>query len=90
MSDLIKVAYQLDYQNSIKAIEEWSVKLNVLKGTKDSPETLNGLMERINLLTVTTSIFEVLDEQRRARARLQQMDRPGARLTCGSVKTENL
>lgn len=80
-------APQLSYQNSIKAIEEWSIKLKDLKGTPDSPETLEGLKERINQinklpqrhvdrreyrLTVTANIFKVLDEQRCARARLFQ------------------
>lgn len=76
---------QLEYQKSVKAIEDWSNKLNELVGKSESPETLNGLKNRIQQidalpdkhieraqyrLTITAAIFEVLNEQREARARL--------------------
>lgn len=80
-------APQLAYQHSVKALEEWSVKLNELTGTPDSPDTLMGLEARIaqidglpqklaerreHRLKLTADIFDVLDEQRQARAKLFQ------------------
>ncbi|MGH8658527.1 MAG: TrlF family AAA-like ATPase [Gammaproteobacteria bacterium] len=80
-------APQLAYQQSLKALDEWSVKLGALTGTPDAPETLKGLEARIaqidelpqklterrdRRLKMTGGIFDVLDEQRQARARLFQ------------------
>lgn len=80
-------APQLAYQASVKALEEWMFKLNELIGTPDSPETLKGLETRIaqieglpaklaerreHRLKLTADIFDVLHEQRQARAQLFQ------------------
>lgn len=80
-------APQLAYQQSLKALEKWSVKLGELTGAPDAPDSLKGLEARIaqvdNLpqrlierreqrLKLTGDIFDVLDEQRQARARLFQ------------------
>lgn len=80
-------APQLAYQQSLKALEEWSVKLGELTGAPDAPDSLRGVEARIaqidNLpqrlierreqrLKLTGDIFDVLDEQRQARARLFQ------------------
>lgn len=80
-------APQLAYRQSLKALEKWSVKLGELTGAPDAPDSLKGLEARIaqvdNLpqrlierreqrLKLTGDIFDVLDEQRQARARLFQ------------------
>ena len=78
-------APQLAYQQSLKALQEWAAKLRELVGAADLPETQKGLETRIAQidampeslverkkmrLKLTGEIFDVLDEQRQARARL--------------------
>lgn len=78
-------APQLAYQQNLRAIETWNTKLTELKGTSDAPDALFGLQARINQLDelparleahrelrqkLTGEIFDVLDEQRKARADL--------------------
>lgn len=78
-------APQLLYQQYLKTLETWELKLNELTGTIDAPETLQGLQTRIaqldNLpnkikelisqrLKVSGEIFDVLDAQRKAREQL--------------------
>lgn len=76
---------QLEYQQNLKAIEQWSSKLQELTGAADAPESLSGLSQRISQLDelpqqllakktrrkeLTGEIFEALDAQRAARERL--------------------
>lgn len=76
---------QLEYQQNLKAIEQWSSKLQELTGVADAPESLSGLSQRISQLNelpqqllakktrrkeLTGEIFEALDAQRAARERL--------------------
>jgi ABC-type Mn2+/Zn2+ transport system ATPase subunit len=78
-------APQLAYQQNVMALDEWSRKLNALVGTPESPETLRGLEARIaqidglparlterkhRRMALTGEIFDVLDDQRQARAKL--------------------
>lgn len=78
-------APQLAYQQNLKALETWSVKLAELTGTPDAPEALLGLQARIKQLSelpasltahrklraeLTGQIFDVLDAQRKARESL--------------------
>jgi ABC-type multidrug transport system ATPase subunit len=80
-------APQLAYQQSLEAFDEWAAKLNDLNGAPDSPDTLNGVEARIAQidglpeklkgytqlrLKLMGDIFDVLNEQRLARARLFQ------------------
>lgn len=76
---------QLEYQQNLKAIEQWSSKLQELTGAADAPESLSGLSQRISQLDelpqqllakkkrrkeLAGEIFEALDAQRAARERL--------------------
>lgn len=76
---------QLQYQQFLKAIEEWDKKLQILTGTNDAPETLLGLEARISQLDsipqllktkrtdrekITGDIFDALSAQRQAREEL--------------------
>jgi DNA repair exonuclease SbcCD ATPase subunit len=76
---------QLLYQQNLKLIEGWEGKLNELTGTPEIPETLKGIEKRISQLDdlpaslkekinlrkdLTGEIFDILDEQRRAREKL--------------------
>ncbi|MBX9917975.1 MAG: ABC transporter [Nitrosomonas sp.] len=76
---------QLEYQQNLKAIEQWSSKLQELTGVADAPESLSGLSQRISQLDelpqqllakkkrrkeLAGEIFEALDAQRAARERL--------------------
>ena len=78
-------APQLAYQQNLKALEDWSVKLGELTGTPEAPETLKGLEARITQLDglpktlgdrrtqrvkLTGDIFDILDAQRKAREQL--------------------
>jgi len=78
-------APQLAYQQNLQALETWSKQLSVLIGSAESPETQRGLEARIaqidelparlasrqeQRLHCCAEIFEVLDEQRDARAQL--------------------
>jgi len=78
-------APQRIYQQYLKALAEWSTKLEELTGTAEAPETLKGLEARIEQLdslpqslterrvqrrSLTGDIFGVLDGQRRAREKL--------------------
>lgn len=78
-------APQLAYQQNLKAVEVWTVKLTELVGTADSPDTQLGLQARISQLDelpvrleahreermkLTGEIFNVLEAQRKARADL--------------------
>ncbi|AXE29735.1 ABC transporter [Chromobacterium phragmitis] len=78
-------APQLLYQQNLKAIEDWELKLADLTGTLEAPDTLKGLQARIaqldslpDLLTrhreqrakLAGEIFDILDAQRRAREEL--------------------
>lgn len=78
-------APQLLYQQSLKALEEWSTKLGELTGTPAAPETLKGLEARIaqidslpktlaerreQRLKLSGDIFDILDSQRKARESL--------------------
>lgn len=78
-------APQLAYQQNLKALEAWKVKLAELVGTPDAPETQRGLQARINQLDelparlevhrelrmkLAAEIFDVLEAQRNARADL--------------------
>ena len=73
------------YQQSLKSHEIWQKKLRELEGTSDAPETLAGIKSRISQLNalpdllkekqnkrlnLTAEIFDILDEQRRAREEL--------------------
>jgi ABC-type Mn2+/Zn2+ transport system ATPase subunit len=75
----------LKYQESVQAIQEWSSLLQSLIGAPDQPETRLGIEARIAQLDqlpsqlqekrnvriqISRNIFEVLEEQRRARERL--------------------
>lgn len=75
-------APQLRYQQSLKALEEWSTKLGELIGSPAAPETLKGLEARIaqldslpqtlaahqkERLKLSGDIFDILDGQRKAR-----------------------
>lgn len=76
---------QLLYQQNLKALEAWNKKLNELTGAPDAPETLKGLKARIaqlnslpqtltkcidERLKLSGEIFDILDNQRRAREQL--------------------
>ena len=76
---------QLEYQQNLQAIEQWTVKLQELTGVADAPETLSGLNQRISQLNelphkllskkarrkeLSGEIFEALNAQRAARERL--------------------
>lgn len=78
-------APQLAYQQNLKALEDWTVKLGELTGTPDAPETLKGLETRIAQLDdlpktledrraqrvkLAGDIFDILDTQRKAREQL--------------------
>jgi ABC-type lipoprotein export system ATPase subunit len=78
-------APQLAYQQSLKALQDWTVKLVELVGTSDSPGTQLGIQARINQLgelparlddhyklrmKLAGEIFDVLVTQRNARAGL--------------------
>lgn len=78
-------APQLLYQQNLKIVELWEVKLAELTGTPDAPETLQGLHARIaqleslpktlaercdQRLSLTGEIFDILDAQRKAREQL--------------------
>jgi len=78
-------APQLLYQQNQKTIETWQEKLRELTGTAEAPETLMGVEARIaqldklpekllekesQRLHLTSEIFDILDEQRKARERL--------------------
>ena len=73
------------YQQSLKSHEIWQKNLRELEGTSDAPETLAGIKSRISQLNalpdllkekqnkrlnLTAEIFDILDEQRRAREEL--------------------
>ena len=73
---------QLLYQQSLKAIEVWTNKLNELIGDPEAPETLKGLEARIaqlkslpqtllerthQRLELSGEIFDILNTQRQAR-----------------------
>lgn len=76
---------QLVYQQYLKLIELWTVKLHELTGVADAPETLRGLEARIaqldelptqlaskreRRLRLTGEIFDALNSQREAREKL--------------------
>ena len=76
---------QLLYQKNLKALDDWTNKLVELTGTYDAPETLKGLLARIEQLDglpqilsesndkrlkLSGDIFDILDNQRKARERL--------------------
>ena len=76
---------QLAYQQNLKLIEQWEIKLQELTGAVDAPETLSGLQARIaqldelpaqliskreRRLRLTGEIFDALNSQREARERL--------------------
>lgn len=76
---------QLIYQQNLKAIEQWTAKLQELMGAADAPETQNGLAARIaqldelpsqlkskrdRRLQLSGEIFEALNSQREAREKL--------------------
>lgn len=78
-------APQLRYQTYLKARETWVTKLGELTGSAQAPETLEGLRARIaqleglptvlvekrqRRLELAGEIFDILDEQRNARALL--------------------
>jgi ABC-type lipoprotein export system ATPase subunit len=78
-------APQLQYQTYLKARQAWVAKLAELTGSAGAPETLEGLKARIGQLDalpevladrrkkrleLAGEIFDVLDEQRKARALL--------------------
>jgi ABC-type lipoprotein export system ATPase subunit len=83
--DILKAklnAPQLAYQQSQKALAEWTLKLSELNGVPEKPETLEGLNSRIAQLDglpellkqrreqrsqLTGEIFDILDAQRKAR-----------------------
>ena len=83
--DILKAklnAPQLAYQQSQKALAEWTLKLSELNGVPEKPETLEGLNARIAQLDglpellkerregrsqLTGEIFDILDAQRKAR-----------------------
>jgi len=83
--DILKAklnAPQLAYQQSQKALAEWTLKLSELNGVPEKPETLEGLSARIAQLDglpellkqrreqrsqLTGEIFDILDAQRKAR-----------------------
>lgn len=73
------------YQQSLKAHEIWHIKLRELEGAPDAPETYEGIKARIaqldqlpgilkdkqdKRLALTSDIFDILDEQRKAREEL--------------------
>jgi ABC-type lipoprotein export system ATPase subunit len=76
---------QLQYQQNLKAIEQWTTKLSELTGAVDAPETLLGLEARISQIEnipqqlvskrirreeITGEIFDALNAQRQAREEL--------------------
>lgn len=76
---------QLQYQQSLKTIEQWTAKLQELIGTENAPETLRGLETRISQLNdipqqlvskrvrregLASDIFDALNAQRKAREEL--------------------
>lgn len=76
---------QQKYQQNIKELEEWKIKLGSFVGTSDSPDTELGLRARLkqldalpqkldkliqDRLTLSAEIFKVLDSQRGAREKL--------------------
>lgn len=76
---------QLRHQQDLKAVADWTTKLNELEGTPDAPETLKGLNSRITQLNSLPSvlkarqelrmklsgeIFDILDSQRKSREEL--------------------
>ncbi len=75
-------APQLQYQQSLKSIGEWTTKLAELRGSPDSPDSLQGLKARIAQLDalpvileehrakrieLAGEIFDILNAQRQAR-----------------------
>lgn len=78
-------APQLQYQKSLKAMEEWTAKLSELTGSHDMPDSAEGLKARISQLDalpatlndhrtkrlqLTGEIFDILNAQRQAREHL--------------------
>lgn len=78
---------QLTHQKSVKARESWNARLRELLGSADAPETLKGIEARLTQLAnlpeilrgqrerrrqIAGEIFDVLDAQRVARARLYE------------------
>lgn len=78
-------APQLQYQQYLKDIKAWEIKLAELIGTPEAPETQNGLHARITQLNelpaklfthceqrkkLAGEIFDILDAQRKARENL--------------------
>lgn len=76
---------QLEYQQNLKAIEQWTAKLQELTGSAEAPESLSGITQRISQLDelpqqlisnrsrrnqLTGEIFDALNAQRAARESL--------------------
>lgn len=76
---------QLQYQQSVLANQEWEIKLQILNGSADSPDTLIGIQTRLAQLeqlptqlldkkkariVLVGEIFDALDSQRKSREEL--------------------